>query len=57
MSLSNNKLSLENIFLELTEKKDDDKKTDNIIDDEDGDEGEEYIPLFTTDLKKKGEKK
>ena len=53
MALSNNKLSLENIFLELTEKKDDDK---NIIDDDDEeDAGEEYTPLFTSDLKK-GEK-
>lgn len=55
MSLSSNRLSLENIFLELTEKKDDEK---NIVDDIDDDDesGEEYTPLFTTDLKKKGEK-
>ncbi|MBR6682359.1 MAG: ATP-binding cassette domain-containing protein [Clostridia bacterium] len=55
MSLSSNRLSLENIFLELTEKKDDGK---NIVDDIDDDDesGEEYTPLFTTDLKKKGEK-
>ncbi len=53
MALSNNKLSLENIFLELTEKKDDEDSNDIIDDDED--EGEEYTPLFTSDLKK-GEK-
>lgn len=55
MSLSNNKLSLENIFLELTEKKDDGK---DVVDDSDDDDesGEEYTPLFTTDLKKKGER-
>jgi len=60
MSLVNNTMSLEDIFLKLTsdENAEDDDDTDDNIDEESEEENKEYTPLFTTDIgadKKKGD--
>ncbi len=61
MELSNSSMSLEDIFLKLTEKEES-KEAEEIILSEDDEEGneeteeEEYIPLFTSDVEKNDKK-
>ncbi len=57
MALSTNTMSLEDIFLKVTEETDIDE--DELEEDIDGDTGEEYQPLFTSkvDEEEKGEEK
>lgn len=52
MELSSNNMSLEDIFLKLTEKDETEEEPEEDNEDEDDGENTEYTPLFTSDAKK-----